>query len=217
MISILPHKTNAHENIIINPETCQIALLSHEKALSTFFEAIGKNDRDKLLTFKDMNWDLQTSYQNGQILLHYASMLGRAEIIHTLVSEIGIDVNVQDPANGLTALHYAALYTYPLSRIDTIYLLIKLGADIDILDNSDHSASDYVEDKRISHFRYSKEQKVKATELTAPPYNIDMSTLAKLLQVVDSTLNRWIRQHKTEHNIPTKNQQLFQDIKTRPV
>ena len=217
MISILPHKTNAHENIIINPETCQAALLSHEKALSTFFEAIGKNDRDKLLTFKDMNWDLQTSYQNGQILLHYAAMLGRVEIVHTLVSEIRIDVNVQYPANGLTALHYATLYTDPLSRIDTIYILIKLGADIDILDNSDHSASDYVEDKRISHFRYSKEQKVKATELTAPPYNIDMSTLARLLQVVDSTLNRWIRQHKTEHNIPIKNQQLFQDIKTRPV
>ena len=164
-----------------------------------------------------MNWDLQTNYQNGQILLHYAAMLGRAEIVHTLVSEIGINVNVQNPVNGLTALHYAALYTDPLSRIDTIYILIKLGADIDILDNSDHSALDYVEDKRIPHLRYSKEQKIKATELTAPPYNIDMSTLAKLLQVVDSTLNRWIRQHKTEHNIPTKNQQLFQDIKTRPV
>ena len=67
-----------------------------------------------------MNWDLHTSYQNGQILLHYASRLGKVEAIHTLVSEIGIDVNIQDPENGWTALHHAVLNEDISSRLDTI-------------------------------------------------------------------------------------------------
>ena len=163
IIYILPYKTEAETtDVSTKPNTCQTSLLSHESALSTFIEAIKEDQTDKLLAFKAMNWDLHTSYQNGQILLHHASRLGKVEAIYTLVSEMEIDVNIQNPETGWTALHNAVLDTDPSFRIDTIYTLLQLGADISILDDLDH----YVKDREELQLKYSTEQKIKAVELT---------------------------------------------------
>ena len=217
IIYISPHKTKAHENITINPENCQMALLSHESALSTFFEAIREDDTDKLLIFKNMNWDLHTSYQNGRILLHYAAILGKPQAIDILVAELGIDVNIQETETGRTALHHAVLNTNPSSRLDTIYTLITLGAHIYTLDNEGYRASQYVEDnEKPYHFKYSEEQKKKTVELTLPPYNIIRRELAKLLQISYYTLPNWVNQHRKNHNLKTR-RQVFQEKKTRVI
>ena len=193
---------NAHEAVSIDSDACQMALLNHRKALPIFFDAIDQNDIDKLLTFKDMNWDLHTSYQNGQGLLYQASYLGKIEIVHTLVSEIGIDVNSQDPENGLTALHYAVLNTDPSSRIDTIYALVQLGADVDILNNLEYKPSQDAEDREKPQFEYSMEQKIKAAELTTlPPHDIPISQIAKLLQIKYNTLRNWVNKYKEQNGI----------------
>ena len=70
--------------------------MSHEEALSVFHKAIKQNDTETLLAFKTMGWDVHASYQNGYILLYQAVILGKANIVHTLVSELEIDVNIQE-------------------------------------------------------------------------------------------------------------------------
>ena len=217
IICISPYKIKAHKNITINSEVCQMTLLSHESVLSIFFEAIREDNTDKLLTFKNMIWDLHTSYQNGRILLHYAAILGKSQAIDILVSELGIDVNIQEPETGRTALHHAVLNTDPSSRLDTIYILITLGAHVHILDNEGYKASQYVEDKeRPFRFIYSEEQKKKTVELTLPPYNIIRRELLKLLQISSSTVSYWFSQYRKDHDIETQ-QQDYQEKKARVI
>ena len=121
VVCVLSYKINADESVLIDPNTCSIPLLSHEDALSVLSTAIEQDDIDKLLTFKTMTWYLHTSYQNGHYLLHQAASLGKIDAIHTLVSELEVDINIQDPKTGWTALHYAAFYiTDRLSRINTV-------------------------------------------------------------------------------------------------
>ena len=197
----LSYTANAHTNISVSPELCQTALLNHKDTLSTFFEAIDQNNIDNLqTTFKNMNWDLQTSYQNGQILLHYASSLGKIDAIQALVYELGVDVNIQESEAGWTSLYYAALHTDLSSRIDTIYTLIKLGANIDVLDNLGHSILHYVENRQPLHFQYSIEQKTKAAEL-AILLDIHTPQLAKLLQINYHTLYNWVNKYKEKYDI----------------
>ena len=215
IICILPYKTNADESITINPEACQTALLSHEGTLSIFYKAIREDDTDKLLTLKNLNWNLYTDYQKGQILLHYASLLGKTEAIYTLISEVGVDVNIQDPKIGWTALHYAILNKDPSSRVYTIHTLIKLGAGINILDNSDHEPSWYAEDMEKLRFTYSMEQKIKIAELTVSPYDTPISHLANLLQIKYSTVYLWVQKYREKHNIPTSKQNIYsQSLRT---
>ena len=217
MICMLSYKTNAYKNITITPEICQITLLSHEGALSVFFEAIRQDDIETLLTFKTLSWDVRTSYQNGRILLHYASFLGKTKAIHTLISELGVDVNIKDPETGRIALHYAVLNTDPSSRLDTIYVLITLGATVNTLDNEGYTASQYVEDReKPLYFKYSEEQKTKVAELIVSSYNIQTPTLAKLTQIPSSTPYNWTLQYKKEHNIPA-NKQRYQKLRAQAI
>ena len=217
IICILSHKINAHESIDINTEACQMNLLSHKEELSVFFEAIEQDDIDKLLIFKTMDWDLHTSYQNGRILLHYASALGRTEVIHTLVAELGVDVKIKDPETGQTALHYAVSNTDPSSRLDTIHTLITLGANANALDNKGYAPAQYIGDEeKPANFKYSKEQRERAAELIVPPYNIQILKLAKLIQAPRNTLSRWGPQYRVEHNIPT-NKQRYQKLRKKTI
>ena len=65
--------------VSIDTEECQIALLGHKETLSNFFEAIDQDNVNQLLAFRDNNLNIYKSYQNGQIFLHYASLLGKVE------------------------------------------------------------------------------------------------------------------------------------------
>ena len=195
-----------------------MALLNHKKALPIFFDAIEQDDIEKLLTFKDMNWDLHTSYQNGQGLLYHASFLGKTEIVHTLVSEVGIDVNIQDPENGWTALHYAVLNEDPSSRLDTIYTLVQLGADTDILNNLEYIPSQAPEAReKPSFFEYSMEQKMMTAELTVSPYNISISKMAKLLQIKYTTFYGWVNKYREENSIPPIKPSHSQKLKNQAI
>lgn len=204
ILCALTYNAKTHGTISTESDTCQMSLLKDEEALSIFTEAIDDNDIDKLLIFKDMNWDTYTSYKNGQILLHRASSLGRVEIVYTLVSEIGIDVNIQDPESEKTALHHAVLNENPSSRLDTISALIELGSHVDTVDNEGYKASQYVEGEEKTFLDYSIEQKIRAAKLTVPPYNISITELAKLLQIKYQTFYDWINKYKEENDIPTK-------------
>ena len=119
IIYISPYKTKAHENITINPENCQTALLSHESALSTFFKAIREDDTDELLTFKNMNWGIYIQAIRMIVsLLHYAAILGKAQAIDILVSELEIDVNIQETRKPVGQLYIIAVLNIdPSSRL----------------------------------------------------------------------------------------------------
>ena len=201
ILCALPCKSHSHTNDPpVNANICHTALLDYKGSISWFFESIEKNNIDELLEFKNVNFDIYANYQMGHTFLNYASFLGRSEVIHALISELEVDVNTKDK-NDLTALHYAALNPDMPSRIDTIYTLIQLGADIKVLDHI-KIPSWYIDIRQEKNLplKYSLEQKEKAVELA-----LSISTLqqaAKLLQINYRTLGGWVRQYKVMHNIP---------------
>ena len=192
---------DVHSHIMevsIDAEECQIALLSHKETLSIFFEAIDQDNVNQLLAFRNNNLDIYKSYRNGQIFLHYASLLGKVETIHTLVSKIGVDVNIKDQ-NGKTALHHAVLNKDIESRISSIYTLIELGADVYALDNLGYKPSDYVAvDKDKHYYEYFLEQKEKLIKIAI---KIGVGEIGKLFQINYSTLSQWVSFYKKENGL----------------
>ena len=203
ILCALPCKSHSHTNDPpVNANICHTALLDYKGSISWFFESIEKNNIDELLEFKNVNFDIYANYQMGHTFLNYASFLGRSEVIHALISELEVDVNTKDK-NDLTALHYAALNPDMPSRIDTIYTLIQLGADIKVLDHI-KIPSWYIDIRQEKNLplKYSLEQKEKAVELAL---KIKVSQLVELLRINNNTLYSWINQYKELHNIPKQN------------
>ena len=197
ILCALAYKAHSHTlEISIDTEECQIALLSHKETLSNFFEAIQQDDTDQLLILRDTD----NSYQDGQILLHYASFLGKIETIHTLVSKMGFDINVKNQ-NGWTALHHAMQNEDIGSRIDAIYALIELGADVHTLDNSGYKPSNYVIDENKNYSEYSPKQKEKLVKMAI---KTNASEIGKLFQVNPSTLSAWVSLYKKENGLTTR-------------
>ena len=202
---VLICKVHSHTSkVLIYTNECKESLLSHEDVFFDFLNVVEEGDINKLLTLKSMNWDIYTGYQTGQILLNYASFLGRVEVIYILISQLGIDVNIKDQ-NDWTALHYAILNPDISSRIDTIDALIQLGVDIKVLnlDQMGNSISWYkdIREEKKTRFRYSLEQKTKAIHLAL---RVNTPQIAKLLQINYKTLFDWVNQYKEKNNIPVR-------------
>ena len=185
----------------ISTYICPINLLTHDEVFFDLLKSVEQSDTDKLLALKNISFDIYTDYQIGQTLLYYAAFLGKAEIIDALVFKLEVNINTKDE-NGWTALHHAVLNPDMPSRIDTIYALIQLGADIETLDlnNIENELSWYKNIKRekISPSRYSQAEKEKAIKLAL---DIDTLQAAKLLQIKYGTLQDWVYQHRKAHNM----------------
>ncbi len=191
-------KIYANKTLIspIDPSKCKAALLKNKKELSTHFEAIEREDVDKLLTLKDMNWDLETRYKSVQIHLSYAAQKSKVQSIRVLVSQVGADVNGRDK-NGLTALHYAVLNPDILSRTNTIYTLVQLGADIYTTDHLGRRPSEYVQGERGAII--NQDQRHKAIYLAIKTN--DPLEVAELLQITYNILLHLVRSFRTSNDL----------------
>ena len=190
IFGFINYNAHAETETAVSLDSCTMPLLDHKDALSSFFEAVEQENTDKLLSLKDMTWDSKTGYQNRQIIFHYASFLGKANLMETLVSELGIDVNIQDPKNGQTALHYASLNKDILSRINTIYTLFKLGASFDNLHHL-KAQSNMTDEEEQTPINYTLDHKAKAVELAM---STNTQQIATLLQINYKDLYGWVRQ-----------------------
>ena len=175
----------------IRSESCKAALLNQGAILSVFFKAVKQDDLETLFSLKNMYWELHGGYRNSVNTLYYAALFGKLKAIQMLVSKIGVDVNTRDQ-NGWTALHYAVLNKDMRSRIDTIYTLIQLGANI-YKDKSGYKPSDYVvKDSQFDH-EYSLKQKEKLIKMAIKTTLLEV---ARLFQIGKSTLSDWVVSYK---------------------
>ena len=182
----------------IRSELCKAALLNHGATLSVFFKAVEQENLETLLSLKNMYWELHGGYRNSVNTLYYAALFSKPKAIQMLVSEIRVDVNIQDQ-NGWTALHYAALNKDMRSRIDTIYTLIQLGANI-YEDKSGYKPSDYVVDDGFD-YTYSQKQREKLIKMAI---KINAPEVAKLFQINQNTLSNWIWIYRRENGLEIK-------------
>ena len=211
LLCILNYNTHSHTNEnSIDSKVCPITLVSQKDILSIFFDIIERDNISGLLALEGIHWNIRTSYQNGQILLYYASFLGRVRIIYALVFKLGVNVNIADQS-GLTALHYAMLNEDISSRIDTIYTLIQLGASVGV----GNYGSQIADEENTLSPKYSLEQKRKISELA---FMTSIQQIAKLFQINYHTLSKWTRSYKREQNIPIKTYRVHsQKRKTRAI
>ena len=185
------------QTVPMNSEACTTALLKDRETLSTFYEAIERDDADRLvILIESAAWDVETMYWNGQRFLYLASFLGRVNSIEALVSQLKIDVNISNPdENNWTALHYAVLNNDKSSRLDSFYTLIKLGADINVLDAQGHEPLWYISwfhTGQSKTIRVTVEIKKRVVELLLN-YPIEPAQIKKLLQLGHyHTLYQWI-------------------------
>ncbi len=204
LICILPYKAKSYTEGF-NPEACKEALLrGRSDFLLEVFKAIEPDELEHFLKEQNyqekMQWDLQN---NVEVFFYYAIILGKPESIQTLVSELKLDVNIRD-SEGRTPLHYAALNKDPLSRLDTIYALIKLGVNPETTDHLGNPPYFYVEKGKRP--LYPKEQRLKGAELALPPYDIiGWPYLLGLFQTSSNSLKRWIKEYREENNMPVEN------------
>lgn len=91
-----------------------------------------------LLEIPEVDINIQNSY--GLAALHFAARFGEYEIVEELLGHKGIKINVQDK-QGKTALHYAK----EANNEDIIALLLKKGADPNIVDNEGHKPLEEIE------------------------------------------------------------------------
>ena len=181
----------------IHSNKCGTALSDKKKQLSTYFEAIDQGDLKTFLTFNSIDWDISTKHEAGQELLFHAAQVGKVEFIKALISKIGIDVNSADE-NEWTPLHYAALNLDILSRTDTIYALVQLGANVDATDHLGHKPSDHVR-KKVRYMVITEQQGYKAIYLTLATDNI--LEIADLLQINYGVLSGLVQDFRTNNDL----------------
>lgn len=68
---------------------------------------------------------------SGRTALHMAASCGRTELVKWLVRNRHADINARDEESGYTALHRSIFY----GKIDVAVELIKMGANVDLLDD----------------------------------------------------------------------------------
>jgi ankyrin repeat protein len=88
------------------------------------FGSIGLGDIDRLRTLLEANPALANQKEPGGPVLHYATRLGRQDIVSLLLDR-GADVNTTDD-HGSTALHVAAFW----GREEIAKILIRHEADV---------------------------------------------------------------------------------------
>ena len=184
-------------------EGCKTALLMNKNlSFTELFEAI-EIESDQLKQVLEKQTSVGATNKNKklqnkvEILLYYASLLGNSESIRTLVSDLNFDVNIRD-SKGRTALHYAALNEDILSRFDTVYILINLGADPSIKDDLDNTPSFYVKERSKS--RYFKERRLKGAELFVVN-GVNRSYLLEFFQINSFSLDKWVKDYKEQEDM----------------
>jgi ankyrin repeat protein len=78
----------------------------------------------------------------GDTLLHWAVQESRETFVDYLINTAKLNVNVKNKC-GTTPLHLAASPSHKLQNLTIVQMLIKAGANIDELDNSNRSALHY--------------------------------------------------------------------------
>ena len=76
---------------------------------------------------QDINQSLLDKYN---VCLWFAAKFGQVVVISQLLSDFHLDINMRDPRNGFTALHYAA----ESGQADAIEFLVRQGADHTVVD-----------------------------------------------------------------------------------
>ncbi|XP_019772045.2 inhibitor of Bruton tyrosine kinase isoform X1 [Dendroctonus ponderosae] len=84
--------------------------------------------------------------QDGRTALHVAASCGRTALVRWLVLNRHANINAPDKESGYTALHRSAFY----GKIDTVVELIKLGANVAVLDGNSLT---YLEHAMLDRFR----------------------------------------------------------------
>jgi len=116
-----------------------------EKSIEDFIREGNVNKLKELLTSVDPS-ELNTLDDNGLGLIHWASDRGNLEILQTILSTKGINVNLKDN-EGQTALFYAS----SCGHKNCVQLLLNHGVDKDILDNEESSCLDVAYDDEIKN------------------------------------------------------------------
>ena len=125
-------------------------------SLNQMFNVIKSNDIKKIeeIIKKDRTL-LNKLNNNGLSLLHILVIKKNIKIIELLLKN-GADVNIKSIKTKRTPLHFAYIYQNNESD-EIIKLLIKYGAQDDILDNNNKKPSDY--DRNINKKNNEKENK----------------------------------------------------------
>jgi acyl-CoA-binding protein len=118
-------------------------ILESEKSIEDFIRE-GNSIRLKELLREIEPNELNSLDENGLGLVHWAADRGNAEVLKLILSTKGINIDLQD-GEGQTALHYAC----SCGHRSCVELLLKLGANKDILDSEETSCIDVAYDSEI--------------------------------------------------------------------
>ena len=191
LIEIYANKDTSHSKI------CTTALSKRREELAMFYKAIEQEDLKTLLTFNDIDWDVSTRYKAGHTLLSFAAQEGKIESIKTLVSQIKVKINSKDE-HGWTPLHHAVLNLDIPSRTNTVYTLVRLGANVHALNNEGSKPSAYTRDKKHAIVTSEQEHQVIYLALVIK----DTLEVAQLLQINAHILSRLVEDFETNNHLP---------------
>lgn len=114
-----------------------------EKSIEDFIRD-GNTGRLKELLKDIQPVDLNCLDENGLGLIHWSSDRGNIDVLETILTTKGININLQDN-EGQTALFYAS----SCGHKNCVELLLQHGADRDIVDNEESSCFDVAYDEEI--------------------------------------------------------------------
>ncbi len=97
--------------------------------------------------------DIHATSRMGETILHYAAHRGHLDVVKYLIEKRGFSPNQKDK-EGETPLHEAMKGGFYLIE-DTVSMLIKKGADVNITDNDGLTPLDYI-NQRIEASKASK-------------------------------------------------------------
>jgi ankyrin repeat protein len=138
-IALQQKNTDTAKAVLLSHKFCPFAVYEDTQENVFFSSVCSVRDLDLFLLFLGKNFRVNRVDKHQKTALHYVAEHGTAEMVDALI-KIGSNVNAVD-IDGCTPLHYACRRSKRDGEI--MRLLLKNGADCDVLDNKGNRALDF--------------------------------------------------------------------------
>lgn len=127
LLSIVLNATQCIDGLI----TSGLSIDDYSKDNNLLVHAVENNSVEALEHLVELGINKYPQLENGYTLMHYATSIGRSEIINKLV-DIGLEIDQTEESNGSTCLHLAVKNGFN----DCLWVLLNRQANTKIPDNN---------------------------------------------------------------------------------